>query len=202
MKPNRIAHMRIRILLAALLALCVLSSGCAKSEASESADAHTDGNEAAAPDTAERSEAARDVTPFSFSYKDTPIVPGEDMSDLLDAIGAPNDVFEAQSCAFDGVDRIYYYPGFLINTYPDRGKDKILSVSFRDDSVQTDEGLYLGMRADAVSSVYENGTRNAGGNALLFQNRDLELRVLFENDVAIDITLYYAPAQAQAAMAE
>jgi hypothetical protein len=188
------------IALAVLLALCALTVGCAQPAADGGADADARAAEAADGDAAERDGPARDVAPFTFSYKGVPIVPGEDMDELRGAIGAPNDIFEAPSCAFDGVDRIYYYPGFLINTYPEQGKDKILSLTFRDDSVQTDEGLYLGMDADAAAAVYENGVRNADGNALLFQNGDLELRVLLEDDIAIDITLYYAPAQARAEM--
>ncbi|MDR2131764.1 MAG: hypothetical protein LBP30_00245 [Clostridiales Family XIII bacterium] len=199
-KQNRTA--RMLIVLAASLALCVPSSGCAKPEANESAGASAGGSAVANETEADLSDSVQNAAVFAFRHKDAPIVPGEDMGALLAAIGEPNDVFEAPSCAFDGIDRIYYYPGFLVNTYPEQGEDKILSISFRDDSVQTEEGLYLGMNADEVTAVYENGAWNESGNALLFQNGDLELRVLFEDGVATDVTMYYAPARKRAEAAQ
>jgi hypothetical protein len=56
----------------------------------------------------------------------------------------PKDIFESPSCAFEGVDITYFYQGFELTTYPDNGKEHVLSVVLTDDSVTTPEGVYLG----------------------------------------------------------
>lgn len=127
---------------------------------------------------------------YVFTYKDTAIVPGAGMDDVLEAIGMPLNVFEAPSCAFDGVDRIFYYPGFIINTYPKNGRDTILSVSFRDDSVTTYEGIYLGMNVAGVEAAYGAGEWNDMGNLLSYDSGGVRLAFIFESGTIIDITYY------------
>jgi hypothetical protein len=178
-----------------LLVMSAALIGCSEAESKAPAD------EVQAADTA-KSEPEPETAPFSFSYEDAQIVPGENMSELRGRIGEANDIFEAPSCAFEGIDRIYYYPGFLVNTYPDGDEERILSVVFQDDTVGTGEGLYLGMSADEVTAIYGDGKPNDSGNAIVFQSGDEELRVLFEGGAAIDITLCYLPAQKQVESAD
>jgi hypothetical protein len=173
-----------------LLVMSATLIGCAEAESKAPED------EAQAANTAE-SDTEPETAPFSFSYEDVQIVPGEKMSELRGKIGEPGDIFEAPSCAFEGVDRIYYYPGFLINTYPDGDEELILSVVFQDDTIKTGEGLYLGMSADEVAAIYGEGASNDEGNAVVFQSGDEELRVLFDGGAVIDIALCYLPAQEQ-----
>lgn len=133
---------------------------------------------------------------FAFSYKNTAITPGVQMEPLLAGLGEPLDIFEAPSCAFDGVDKIYYYPGFMVNTYPVDGVDHVLSVVFQDDSVKTDEGVYLGMTKAEVEAAYGAGTLNDIGNLLTYKQGNSELVFLLEGEEVIDISYYYGPAQA------
>ena len=77
-----------------------------------------------------------------------------DMSGVLSALGEPLQYFEAASCAFDGLDKTYTYAGYVILTRPDGKKDYVNSIQLTDDSVQTPEGAYVGMTADAVKGIY------------------------------------------------
>ena len=67
----------------------------------------------------------------------------EDASAVVEELGEADDYFESESCAFEGLDKVYTYPGFTLNTYPVDDKDYVLSVVFRDDTVSTDEGISI-----------------------------------------------------------
>lgn len=97
-----------------------------------------------------------------------------DMADVLAALGEPLKYFEAASCAFDGLDKTYTYAGYVILTRPDGKKDYVNSVQLTDDSVQTPEGAYVGMTAEAVKGIYGKATEETStlisytdGNATL-----------------------------------
>jgi hypothetical protein len=181
--------MKPKHVLWSLLLIVLVLAGCAPAK-----EDVAQGTSETVPAENER-EAAPAEDPFLLTYNGTQIVPGEPVRFVLDLLGEAQDVFEAPSCAFEGVDRMYYYPGIIVNTYPASDGDRILAISFRDDSVQTDEGVYLGNSAEEVSAIYGEGESNEIGNVISFRKGDAELRILFENDEASDITYYYTPAQ-------
>ncbi|MDR0859026.1 MAG: hypothetical protein LBN97_08350 [Oscillospiraceae bacterium] len=129
---------------------------------------------------------------FEFIYKGNAIVLGSKADDFIAKAGAPKDVFEAPSCAFEGIDKILYYPGFIINTYPIDGTDYILSVVLGDDSLTTPEGVYLGMGADEIPDVY--GPVSEKENALIYKKGGTTLTFITENGAVADITYYYEAA--------
>jgi len=71
---------------------------------------------------------------FAFKYGDVLIEMDQDINYVLEKLGEPMGIFEAESCAFDGIDRIFGYPGMQIHTYPKGDSDFIHTISFRDDS--------------------------------------------------------------------
>ena len=54
-------------------------------------------------------------------------------------LGEPMHYFEAPSCAFEGMDKIYSYSGFEFTTYTKDNVDYIASIVFLDDTVTTRE---------------------------------------------------------------
>lgn len=78
----------------------------------------------------------------------------QDMAEVLAALGEPKSCFEAESCAFEGLDKTYTYSGFVINTRPDGEKDYVSSIVLTDDSVTTPEGVYIGSTAADVTAAY------------------------------------------------
>ena len=98
----------------------------------------------------------------------------------------PKDIFEAPSCAFDGIDITYFYPGFELTTYPENGEEHVLSVVFTDDSVTTPEGVYLGGTLENIKKAYgEDFTQNGG--QLAYSKGQGSLVFSFENDVIAGI---------------
>ena len=55
---------------------------------------------------------------FTFTSGSTVIEMNADASAVVDELGEADDYFESESCAFEGLDKVYTYPGFQLNTYP------------------------------------------------------------------------------------
>lgn len=127
---------------------------------------------------------------YCFIYNGVEIILGEKADGIIASLGEPNGVFESPSCAFEGIDKIFYYNGFLINTYPDSGEDYILSVSLTDDSLKTPEGIMLGMALDDVLNAYGDGYKNELG-MYTYTLENTELSFLIEDGAVVDITYYF-----------
>ena len=91
---------------------------------------------------------------FCFSYKGTKIYIDENMKDVLEALGEPQKYFEAESCAFKGLDKVYTYSGFIISTNPYDDGDHICSIYLSNDSVSTYEGIHIGSSLDDLLDRY------------------------------------------------
>jgi len=76
------------------------------------------------------------------------------MAEVLDALGEPLGYFVRPSCAFEGDDRIYAFAGVEIFTFPIDGENLVHTISLRDDSVRTPEGIFIGMEFDRVLEAY------------------------------------------------
>lgn len=95
-----------------------------------------------------------DVAEYVFRSGETTVAIDQDMAEVLSALGEPKSYFEAESCAFEGLDKTYTYSGFVITTRPDGDKDYVNSIVLTDDSVTTPEGLYIGSSGDDVTAAY------------------------------------------------
>lgn len=101
---------------------------------------------------------------FFFTYNGTPITLGAETETIIDALGEPRSYTEEPSCAFDGMDKTYYYGSFYLSTYPMDGKDYVYSIWFVDDSVATEEGVRIGNTQAEAESIYGAGCFD-GANA-------------------------------------
>jgi hypothetical protein len=73
---------------------------------------------------------------------------------VLSELGDENSYFEAESCAYQGMDKIYTYNGFELGTNEIDKKDYVTSVLFIDDSVSTPEGVTLFMTKEDMIKAY------------------------------------------------
>lgn len=71
-----------------------------------------------------------------------------------------NNYYEVQSCAFDGMDKIYTYDHYEIRTYPDGETDKVASIYFLDEQVQTQEGVKIGDSFETMVEKYGENYEN------------------------------------------
>ena len=78
----------------------------------------------------------------------------QDIQLILHDLGSWNTYDESPSCAFEGVDRVYGYGAFDIQTYPLDGIDYVYAIYLNDDTNATREGIAVGATRDQVVAVY------------------------------------------------
>ena len=127
---------------------------------------------------------------FYFVYAGVRINLNDNMADVLAQIGEPNAMFESPSCAFDGVDRIFYFDGFIIDTFPLGDNDYVLSIVITDSSLLTPEGVGLGSSFDNMVAAYGNDYENML-DLFSYIKDGVRLSFLFEDDEIVDITYYF-----------
>ena len=146
-------------LLCALLALgmTVSLAACGGKEQPGSSGGQTsqpgEPGQSAQPNQSARPGGA-DVAEYVFRSGEAVVSIDQDMAEVLAALGEPKEYFEAESCAFEGMDKTYTYSGFVITTRPDGEKDFVNSIALTDDSAATPEGLYIGSAAADVTDAY------------------------------------------------
>ena len=118
---------------------------------------------------------------YSFTSGSTKIEMGADASKVIEGLGEADEYFESESCAFEGLDKVYTYPGFKLNTYPDGDKDYVLSVVFMDDTVSTDKGISIGSTKDEVTDAYGEASEESAAK-LVYESGDTELAIGLNGD--------------------
>lgn len=95
-------------------------------------------------------------------------------------LGEPAQYYEAKSCAFEGLDKIYTYPHFEINTYPVQEKDYISSIVLLDDLCTTKEGAYIGMGFSSLKEIYGEPMEQNG--FFCYEKDGMLLKFVIEED--------------------
>lgn len=91
---------------------------------------------------------------YIFQSGDVAIAMSDKAEPILKNLGEADKTFESKSCAFEGLDKEYSYPGFVLKTYPDGDKDFVASVTLFDDTVETKEGIAIGASKEDVIAAY------------------------------------------------
>lgn len=115
----------------------------------------------------------------------------EDMTLALSDLGEPLTYFEAESCAFDGLDKTYTYSGYVITTRPEGEKDFIQSILLTDDSVTTAKGIYIGSTREDVIAAYGE-TDDTLPTLLSYTSAGTTLNFVLDGDTVVSIE--YLPA--------
>ncbi|MBD5460686.1 MAG: hypothetical protein HDR26_07050 [Lachnospiraceae bacterium] len=138
------------------------------------------------------SEGTQQQTPegkvdgYVFVYNGVTISVDELMQTVLDQLGEPLTVYEAPSCAFDGVDKIYTYSSVEIQTYPAEDGDRISMIVLKDDMVSTPEQVSLfGYEGDITDAYGENYTEENGMR--VYTKGGMKLRFILEGGEIVSI---------------
>ena len=129
---------------------------------------------------------------YVFTYNGIEIMMDVEATDIVAALGTPKSYTEETSCAFEGLDKTYFYGSFYLSTYPMGDKDFVYSVWFADDSVSTAEGIRVGSTQAQVEKAYGTASFN-GSNAFVMTKGDSTLTIILKDgevsDVIYEITL-------------
>lgn len=115
------------------------------------------------PTKAEEKVDANDVKGYVLEYNKVTIGVDMEAAPIIEALGEPDSYFEAASCAFEGLDKMYTYGSIEIDTYELDDKDYISAIIFNDDMISTKEGIALFMTKEEMITAYgENFTEELG----------------------------------------
>ena len=102
-------------------------------------------------------------------------------------IGEPKEYSEIPSCAFDGVDKVYTFEDYEIETYQDGENFRIYSIYFLNENAETAEGIKIGSTLDDVKGIYgENYEIN--DTMYTYISGKTKLDFIVENNVVTSIT--------------
>lgn len=117
---------------------------------------------------------------YTITINGTEIAMHVNAADILAALGEPIRKTEEASCAFDGVDRTYFFGSFYLTTYPMGDQEHVFSLWLVDDSITTPEGAYIGMSQEEVQGIY--GTEGYNGtNAYILVKGQSKLTIIVDD---------------------
>lgn len=130
---------------------------------------------------ADTTEQAAGYKGYAFIYNGVVIEIDALAEPVLTQLGEANSYFEAPSCAFQGIDKMYTYNSFELDTYPREDSDYVSSVLFKDDSVTTAEGIGIGDSAEKLAEAYGSGAEEENG-MVVYRKDGMKLCFIVEDD--------------------
>lgn len=186
--------MRKKILAMAMAAGLMLLAGCGDSEKVIGGDVVNVTTGSRSEESAGTQEAAAAQAPqtetappkgYVFTVNNVTVEVDAEAAPVVEALGEPVSYFEAASCAFEGLDKIYTYNGFEIDTYPAQDKDLVSAVILKDDSIATAEGVCIGDSLEKLQEVYGEAAQENG--MLIYAKDGMKLCFILQDDSIISI---------------
>lgn len=128
---------------------------------------------------------------YGFTYKGARVVVNTDVTGPLSQIDEEPSFFESESCAYQGMDKIYTFAHFVVYTYPAGDKDMVSSVELKTDAVTTEEGVRIGASREDVIAAYGDGFTEAG-TVLKYTKGDSVLSFIIKDGEVDGIVYDYA----------
>lgn len=167
---------KISVLLVAALLVACMMVGCGNSGSGENNNNSQSSN----------NNNSGAYEGFVFKLKDTDIQLNAKMADLTGKLGKEDAYFESNSCAFQGLDKVYTYGSVVISTYPLENVDYVYTIELKDDTVETPEGIYIGSSKADVEKAY--GTPGSTTDtAYIYTKGESQLNIIFEDDAVSSI---------------
>lgn len=173
--------------------ICLLLALCLALSLAACAPEQPQGGETTAPNTGDTTPATTvpgETQPaekgFTFVANGVEIAMKADAAPILAALGEPKSYTEETSCAFTGLDKTYYFGSFYLNTYPQGDKDHVFAAWFADDTITTDEGIYIGSTQAAVEAAYGADSYN-GVNAYIIHKGESKLTIILTEGMVSSI---------------
>lgn len=168
-----------KIFLITAILLCFVLTACNSSDKTTGGSAS--GNEI-------KNEETKAEEGYFFELNGTKIAVTAKMAPIAEALGEPTNYFESNSCAFQGLDKVYTYGSVVVRTYPENDTDYVLTVELKDDSVSTPEGISIGDTADSVKTTY--GEPNQTTDSALIYTKGESILTFFVTEGEITAITY------------
>ena len=174
---------------AAALAASMLLTGCG-SDKKEETKTETKA-EATAAATEAQADGALTANDVVFTYNGVSVELNGDAAAAIAALGAPLDEKSQLSCHGEGDDKTYTYDGFVLNTYPLDGQDRVLEIVINTAGIPTSKGVQVGDPVSSVTEAYGSGYREVGMYYAYEAGEGKSLQFFIQNDTVQEISYYY-----------
>ncbi len=165
------------------LALAVILTGCSD-QGQEPKDTDYPQNQNTSEQGSGNNQSSETDLGYVFDYNGVDIPVNIDAASVLENLGEPQQYFEAESCAFKGLDKTFYYNGFELTTYPKTANtDYISSIYFKDDTVSTPEGIYIGSTVEDMQEAYGDNYTGGQGSYTYTQGDSSLLFIVEDNEI-------------------
>ncbi len=169
---------KVRKWILCIIVAVLLAAGCGNNDTKENGTTKlTNQNQENQTEIATGSEKKG----YVFEYNGVSIGMDMEATSIIKELGEPNDYFEAPSCAFEGLDKTYTYDSFEIDTYELEGKDYISCIYFRDDMIETKEGIRLFMTKEDMIATYGENYKEEFG-MLVYEKEGMKLKFILTGD--------------------
>lgn len=187
MKKNNRTLQVAAILICMVIGLC----GCgAEGDADQTSQNNVNTQGQGNPDTEKEPGSTGEQNTaegFFFNANGVRITVDMDMDELAGQIGESKSIFEAPSCAGEGISYLYNYVSYEIETYPAAdGKNRIGYIVLKDDMAATEEGIDLSMTKQDVIRIYGEEYEESA-NGLTYEKQGMKLNFVFDGDNMISI---------------
>lgn len=132
---------------------------------------------------------------MKFLYNNNLIGIHDNMANVVSAIGNASSVESAPSCLAINVadDKMYYYNGFMIQTYTDNEAEKVYMIQITDSSAATAKGVTVGSSAADIENAYGLAAASEHSDFIYSYNADSQthLDFIMEDGKVIEIDYTY-----------
>ena len=107
------------------------------------------------------------------------------------ALGEAQEVSSQLSCHGEGDDKTYTYEGFVLNTYPLDGKDRVLEIVVKTAGIPTAKGVQVGDAVSKVTEAYGEDFKKVGMYYAYDAGDGKSLQFFIQDDKVQEISYYY-----------
>ena len=178
----------VKLLAASILTAAMMLSfaGCGSDKADSKKQ--DDSKQTAATEAQSGTIAAQDLI---FTYNGVSVELNSDAAQAVAALGEAKEVKSQLSCHGEGDDKTYTYDGFVLNTYPLDGNDRVLEVVINTAGIPTSKGVQVGDPVSAVTDAYGKDYREVGLYYAYEDGAGKSLQFFIQNDAVQEISYYY-----------
>lgn len=187
---------------AAMLGMVILLGGCGESAdegngpegisstvigGNPTGAGETEQDEGAGAQQSQETEQNAEYRGYYFVINGVTVEVDMDMDEMASKLPEAKSVFEAPSCAGEGMSYTYNYSAYEIETYPAAdGKNRIGFITLKDDTVATVEGVDLSMTKEDVIRVYGENYEEST-NQITYEKDGTKLNFIYNGDDIISI---------------
>lgn len=141
------------------------------------------------------SESASASTVSSTSLDDTSaLVDGsvislnENMEEVQKKVGKEKQLTEAESCVYNGKEKIYEYDDFTIKTYPKDNEDYVSSITINSKNEKVSGNVQVGSKVEDIKSEYPNAEKTP--SVYILDQDEYGRSYSYTDDTVTSIELY------------